>query len=145
MKEMMMRDIYDTMSWYVHRNDYQKIYDDYLDYTVSFRHTIGDTTYSVYMETKSFGQVNRVKFSVPRRVPAAKIKEAARVANELNRKIRFGAFRLVEHNGRVEYCFDSVLRYGQISTRYFEEVMDLSIRTLETYAADLVALCTEDV
>lgn len=140
MTEMMLRDIYDVMHTYALRNENEVSGDEDSCY-VGFKTHIDGTTYCVSMETKYFGTVNHVEFEFPKRIPASKMKEASRVANELNCRIRFGAFRLVEHNGRVRYCFDTMLKHSRVNTDYFAEIVSLSRRTVKEYAPRLLALC----
>ena len=140
MESMLTREIYEVMRRYALRAGYD-CYGDSISYDVTFPLVVDGTKYSVLMKTESLGTVNHVEFSFPDRIPEARMKEASRVANELNSDIRFGAFRLVEHNGRVRYCFDTFLKSAQVTADYFEEIMDLSIRTVEAYAPRLLALC----
>lgn len=140
MTEMMLRDIYAMMHSYALRNENEVSGDEDSCY-VGFKYYIDGTPYSVSMETKYFGTVNHIEFNFPKRIPASKMKEASRVANELNCQIRFGTFRLVEHNGRVRYCFDTILKHSQVNTDYFAEIVNLSKRTMKEYAPRLLALC----
>ena len=140
MTEMMLRDIYDIMHRYALRNE-NDVSGDEDSYYVGFKDYIDGIPYSVSMETKSFGTVNHIEFDFPKRIPAHKMKEASRVANDLNCQIRFGTFRLVEHNGRVRYCFDTILKYSQVDTNYFAEIVSLSERTIKEYAPRLLELC----
>lgn len=140
MKEMMLRDIYDIMYYYAIQNAKEVSYDEESCY-VGFKDYIDQIPYSVSMKTKYFGKVNHIEFNFPKRIPSSKIKEASRIANELNCQIRFGSFRLVEHNGRVRYCFDSILEYSQIDTDYFESIVSLSEQTIKKYAKPLLDLC----
>ena len=140
MTEMMFRDIYDMMHIYALRNKNEVSGDEDSCY-VGFKEYIDGTTYSVSMATKYFGMINHIEFNFPKRIPATKMKEASRVANELNCQIRFGAFRLVEHNGMVRYCFDTILKHSQIDTDYFAEIVNLSRRTIKEYSPRLLALC----
>ncbi len=140
MTEMMLRDIYDIMYRYAIQNK-SDVSDDDESYYVGFNDCIGGITYSVSMKTEYFGTVNHVEFNFPKRIPSSKMKEASRIANELNCKIRFGAFRLVEHNGRVRYCFDTILKHACVDTDYFAQIVGLSELTIKEHAAPLLALC----
>lgn len=140
MKEMMLKDIYDIMYYYAIRNKNDVSYDDD-SYYVGFKVNIDGTIYSVSMKIKYYGTVNHIEFIFPKRVPSSKMKEASRIANELNCKMRFGSFRLVEHNGMVRYCFNTILKYSQVDSEYFEEIMSLSEQTIKKYAKPLLALC----
>lgn len=140
MTEMMFSDIYDVMYSYALRNENEVSGDEDSCY-VSFKSYIDGIPYSVSMKTKYFGTVNHIEFNFPGRIPSSKIKEASRVANELNCQIRFGTFRLVEHNGMVRYCFDTILKHSRVDTDYFAEIVSLSERTIKEYAPRLLALC----
>lgn len=140
MTEMMLRDIYDVMYRYAIQNKSDVSGDDD-GYYVCFNDCIDGITYSVSMKTEYFGTVNHVEFNFPKRIPSSKMQEASRVANELNCQIRFGAFRLVEHNGRVRYCFDTILKHACVDTDYFAEIVGLSEITIKGYASRLLALC----
>lgn len=140
MTEMMLRDIYDKMYYYAIQNK-TEVSDDEDSCYVGFKDSIDGITYSVSMKTKYFGTVNHIEFDFPGRIPSSKIKEASHVANELNCQMRFGAFRLVEHNGRVRYCFDTVLKHSRVNTDYFAEIVGLSELTIKKFAHRLLALC----
>lgn len=140
MTEMMLRDIYDQMYYYAIRNENDVSGDEDSCY-VGFKDNIEGTVYSVSMTTKYFGKVNHIEFDFPGRIPSSKMKEADRIANELNCQVRFGAFRLVEHNGRVRYCFNTILKHAQVDAHYFARLVALSEQTIKTYATPLLALC----
>lgn len=140
MTEMVLREIYDVMHSYALRNK-DGVRGDKESCCVTFKDDIDGVTYSVSMVTRYSGKVNHITFEFPRQLPPSRMKEASRVANELNYQIRFGSFRLVEHSGRVLYCFDTVLEYSRVDTDYFAEIMSLSERTIKSYAAPLLALC----
>lgn len=140
MTEMMLRDIYDVMYSYAIRNE-NEVSDDEDSCYVGFKVCIDDVTYSVSMKTKYFGKVNHIEFDFPKRIPSSKMKEASRIANELNCQIRFGTFRLVEHNGRVRYCLDTILEHSRVDTDYFAWIVSLSKQTVKEYTPRLLALC----
>ena len=140
MTGMMLRDIYDIMHCYALRNENEVSGDEDSCY-VGFKDCIDGVSYSVSMKTEYFGTVNHIEFNFPKRIPASKMREASRVANELNCQIRFGTFRLVKHNGRVRYCFDTILKHSQVDTDYFAEIVNLSKQTVKEYAPSLLALC----
>lgn len=137
---MMLKDIYYVMYRYAMQNK-NGVSDDEDSCYVGFNDCIDGITYSVSMKTEYFGTVNHIEFNFPNRIPSSKMQEASRVANELNCQIRFGAFRLVEHNGRVRYCLDTILKHSRVDTDYFDETVSLSERTIKEYAPRLLALC----
>lgn len=138
--DMSMSDIYDMMHIYALRNQ-KDVRGDEDACSVSFKTRIGGETYQVYLVTKYSGRIHHVEVSFPERVDLAKMKEASRVINELNCKCRYGAFRVVEHNGMLRYCLDTVLKYCKVDSSYFEEVTELALTTVSRHADALLPLC----
>lgn len=138
--EMSLNDIYDVMHIYALRNR-RDVRGDEDACSVSFKTTIDGEAYTVYMKTEYFGTINHVEVSFPRRVELSKMKEASRVINEINGRCRYGAFRVVEHNGILRYCLDTVLKNCKVDTSYFAEVSELAVATVKRHAATLSPLC----